>query len=181
LSDRLQVQTDLPLKVIETQRLVLRQLTIEDAAFLFRLLNEPSFLRYIGDRGVRSLEDARRYILNGPVDSYRRYNFGLFLTELKSDGTPIGMCGLVKRIALTDVDLGFAFLPEFWSQGYAAEAAAAVMEYARDTIGLKRVVAITSLDNAGSMRLLGKLGFRFERRITLVGDDQELNLFAVQL
>jgi RimJ/RimL family protein N-acetyltransferase len=175
------VQTDLPVKVIETQRLVLRQLTTEDAAFLFRLLNEPSFLRYIGDRGVRSLEDARRYILKGPADSYRRYTFGLFLTELKSDGTPVGMCGLVKRIALTDVDLGFAFLPEFWSRGYAVEAATAVMDYARDTIGLRRVVAITSLDNAGSMRLLGKLGFRFERRIRLVGDEEELNLFATRL
>lgn len=175
------MQTDLPVNVIETQRLVLRRFTTEDAAFLLRLLNEPSFLRYIGDRGVLSLEDARRYILKGPVDSYRRYHFGLFLTELKSDGTPVGMCGLVKRIALTDVDLGFAFLPEFWSRGYAVEAATAVMDYAGATIGLKRVVAITSLDNAGSMRLLGKLGFRFERRIRLVGDEEELNLFATRL
>ena len=181
MSVPLDVQTDLPVKVIETQRLVLRQLTTDDAAFLFRLLNEPSFLRYIGDRGVRSLEDARKYILKGPMASYRRYNFGLFLTELKSDGTAIGTCGLVKRISLTDVDLGFAFLPEFWAQGYAVEAAGAVMDYARDAIGLKRVVAMTSLDNAGSMRLLGKLGFVFERRIRLVGDEEELNLFATQL
>lgn len=181
MSGRFQAQTDLPVNVIETPRLVLRQFATQDAAFLFRLLNEPSFLRYIGDRGVRSLEDARKYILKGPVDSYRRYNFGLFLTESKSDGTAIGMCGLVKRIALTHVDLGFAFLPEFWSQGYAVEAATAVMDYARDTIGLKRVAAITSLDNAGSMRLLGKLGFMFERRIRLVGDAEELNLFATQL
>lgn len=175
------MQTDLPVNVIETRRLVVRQLTTDDAAFLFRLLNEPSFLRYVGDRGVRSLEDARGYILKGPLESYRRYSFGLFLAQLKSDGTAIGMCGLVKRIALTDVDLGFAFLPEFWSQGYAVEAATAVMDYARDTIGLKRVVAITSLDNAGSMRLLAKLGFGFERRIRLVGDDEELNFFAMQL
>lgn len=171
----------LPVKMIETQRLVLRQLTTDDAAFLFRLLNEPSFLRYIGDRGVRSLEDARQYILKGPVESYRRYDFGLLLAESKSDGTAIGMCGLVKRISLTDVDLGFAFLPEFWSQGYAVEATAAVMDYAKEAIGLKRVVAITSLKNGGSMRLLGKLGFLFERRIRLVGDEEELNLFAVRL
>lgn len=175
------MQTDALLEAIETQRLVLRQLTPDDAAFLFRLLNEPSFLRYIGDRGVRSLEDARNYILKGPMESYRRYGFGLLLTQLKSDGTAIGMCGLVKRIALTDVDLGFAFLPQFWSQGYAVEAATALLDHAKEEVGLKRLVAITSLDNGGSMRLLGKLGFAFERRITLVGDDQELNLFALRL
>ena len=172
---------DLPERVIETQRLVLRQLTADDAAFLFRLLNEPSFLRYIGDRGVRSLEDARKYILKGPVESYRRYGFGLLMTQLKSDGTAIGMCGLVKRISLTDVDLGFAFLPEFWSQGFAVEATTALLDDAKEVVGLKRLVAITSLDNAGSMRLLAKLGFVFERRIRLVGDAEELNLFAVQL
>jgi RimJ/RimL family protein N-acetyltransferase len=172
---------DPPVKVTETERLVLRQLTTDDAAFLLRLLNDPSFLRYIGDRGVRSLDDARKYILKGPMESYRHLGFGLFATQLKSDGVAIGLCGLVKRAALTNVDLGFAFLPEFWSQGYAVEAAAAVMGYARETIGLKRVVAITSVGNAGSMRLLGKLGFVFERRIMLAGDAEELNLFGVQL
>lgn len=169
------------MKVIETDRLVLRRLDVGDAAFLFRLLNEPSFLRHIGDRGVRSLDDARNYILKGPVESYQRYGFGLYLAQLKSDGTPIGTCGLVKRATLYDVDLGYAFLPEFWSKGYALEGTAAVLEYARKTLGFKRVVAITSLDNGGSMRVLGKLGFWFERRIALAGDNQELNLFATRL
>ena len=166
---------------IRTERLVLRRLTEDDAEFVYRLQSEPPFRRYIGDRGVHSVEDGRKYILKGPAESYRRYHFGLLLVQLAASGEPIGMSGLVKRVALTDVDLGFAFLSEHGSKGYAYEAAVALLRHASDVVGLRRVVAITSLDNGNSMRLLGKLGFRFERRVRLVGDTEELNLFALSL
>jgi len=162
--------------VIETARLRLREFTPEDAAFVLRLLNEPSFLRYIGDRGVRSLDDAKRYIADGPVAGYARFGYGLMRVERKSDGATVGMCGVLKRDALPDPDIGFSFLPEHWSQGYALESARAVMRHAREILGLGRIVAITTKDNEPSMRLLEKLGFRFERMIPM--GDEELRLFA---
>ncbi len=164
-------------KVIETDRLILRRLSTDDAEFILELLNEPSFLRFIGDKGVRTLEDARNYILNGPVDMYNRLGFGLYLTELKEDGVPIGICGLIKRDSLEDVDIGFAFLPKFWAKGYAYEAASAVMAYGKNVLGFKRIVAITSPDNDASGRLLEKLGMRFERMIRLSKDADEVRLY----
>ena len=166
-------------RVLETERLVLRRLTGEDAPFMLRLLNEPSWLRFIGDRGVRTLEDARRYILEGPVDMYERLGFGLYATTLKeNDSVPIGICGLVKRDGLEDVDIGFALLPEYWGKGYAREAASAVMDYAKSVVGLTRIVAITSVDNESSARLLGKVGLRFERMTRLAEGGEEVRLFA---
>ncbi len=164
--------------VLETERLVLRRLSTHDAEFILRLLNEPSFLRYIGDRGVRTLEDARAYIAKGPIDSYDRHGFGLFLVSQKEDGAPIGMCGLLRRDALPDVDVGFAFLPAFWGKGYAFESAAAVLSYGREVLGLVRIVAITSPDNEGSIRVLSKLGMRFEGMIRLADNEPEVRLFA---
>jgi RimJ/RimL family protein N-acetyltransferase len=164
--------------VLETDRLVLRWLAVEDAEFILRLVNEPSFIRFIGDKGVRNLDDAREYILNGPVDSYQRNAFGLYLVELKESGAPIGISGLVKRPALTDADIGFAFLPEYWSKGYAVESAAAVLDYAREVLGLGRILAITSLDNDASAKLLGKIGLKFERMVKLSDDGPEIKLFA---
>ena len=164
--------------VLETERLILRRLTVDDAAFIMRLLNEPSFLQHIGDRGVRTQADASQYILTGPIASYERVGFGLFLVELKDSHVPIGICGLLKRDALDDVDVGFAFVPEFWSKGYAFESASAVVAYGRDTHGLKRIVAISSQDNVASINLLVKLGFSFDRMVTLPGDKEELRLFA---
>ena len=164
--------------VLETERLVLRRISTHDAEFILRLLNEPSFLRYIGDRGVRTLEDAQAYISKGPIDSYDRHGFGLFLVSRKHDGVPIGMCGLLKRDALREVDVGFAFLPEFWGHGYAFEAASAVLSYGREVLGLGRIVAITSPDNEGSMRVLTKLGMRFEGMIRLADSEPEVRLFA---
>jgi RimJ/RimL family protein N-acetyltransferase len=166
------------MKVLETDRLVLRRMSVDDAEFELRLLNEPSFLRFIGDRGVRTLEDARAYILKGPVDMYERLGFGLYITELKGEGTPIGICGLVKRDFLEDVDIGFAFLPGFWGQGYASEAAAAVMEHAKGALGLKRIVAITNPENHSSIRLLEKLGLKFDRMIRATADGPEIRLFV---
>lgn len=166
-------------RVLETERLVLRRLTVEDAPFMLRLLNEPSWLRFIGDRGVRTLEDARRYVLEGPVDMYERLGFGLYATTLKEDdANPIGICGLVKRAGLDDVDIGFALLPEHWRKGYAYEAAAAVMAYAKGAVGLTRIVAITSVDNESSARLLEKIGLKFEKLIRLKPDGEEVRLFG---
>ncbi len=166
------------MSVLETERLALREMSVDDAALILELLNEPSFLRYVGDKGVRTLRDARRYVLDGPVASYARLGFGLYLVERKSDGAPMGMCGLLKREELEDVDVGFAFLPEFWARGYATESAAAVVGHARDDLGLGRLLAVTSRDNRASMRVLGKLGFALAGLVKLSDDGEELNLFA---
>jgi RimJ/RimL family protein N-acetyltransferase len=166
-------------RVLETPRLVLRRLSADDAPLIQRLLNEPSFLQYIGDRGVRTIEDARRYIETGPMAMYARVGFGLFLVELKSTGAPIGICGLLKRDTLDDVDIGFAYLPEYWRQGYAYESAASTLEYGRTIHKLSRIVAITSLENPPSVALLEKLGFRFERIIRMTADGEELRLFGL--
>lgn len=166
--------------MLNTRRLSLRELSVDDAAFVLRLLNEPSFIRYIGDRGVRSVTDACKYILDGPVSSYERHGFGLFLIELKNAGVPIGICGLLKREFLDDVDIGFALLPEFRSQGYAFEAASAVIERARAD-GFKKILAITSQDNEASIGLLFKLGFRFERLARVYADEPEVKVFASDL
>jgi ribosomal-protein-alanine N-acetyltransferase len=163
---------------IETGRLALTRLSEDDGEFIIRVLNEPSFLRYIGDRGVRSLEDAHRYIREGPAAGYARYGHGLMRVGLKPAGTPIGMCGVLRRDTLPEPDLGFSLLPEYWAQGYAHEAAAAVMRHARSVLGLGRVLAITTVDNEPSMRLLGKLGFRFDRLVRLGNDPTELRLFV---
>ena len=164
--------------VAETERLRLRPLNVEDAAFVLELLNEPSWLHFIGDKGVRTLEDARTYIATGPMAMYARLGFGLYVTERKSDGAPMGMCGLIKRDGLDDVDIGFAFLPRYWGRGYAHEAAAAVMDFGKRIIGLTRIVAITSPDNEPSARLLEKLGLRFDRMVRLSDDAKEDRLFV---
>lgn len=161
---------------IETERLQLREFTADDADFVLRLVNEPAFLRYIGDRGVRTPDDARRYIADGPVASYARHGHGLMRVLRKADGVEVGMCGVLKRDTLPDPDIGFSFFPEYWSQGYAFESARGVLRHARETLGLSRILAITTPDNEPSMRLLGKLGFRFDRMVNLGGE--ELRLFV---
>ncbi len=168
------------MKVLETNRVILRWISPDDAEFILGLLNEPSWLRFIGDRGVRTLEDARGYILKGPVEMYARYGFGLYVVELKENGSPIGICGLIKRDFLDDVDVGFAFLPHYWQQGYGYESASAVIAYGTGVIGLKRIVAITALDNHSSARLLEKLGLRFEQMISYPDDGADVRLFTVE-
>src|SRR5687768_12396838 len=133
--------------LLETDRLILRELTLDDAPFILTLLNDPSFIRYINDKNVRNLEDARQYMLNGPMASYAQNGFGLHLVELKDSAVPIGVCGLLKREELPDPDIGFAFLPDYWGKGFALESASAVMNDARERLGLKRVLAIVSHDN----------------------------------
>lgn len=169
------------MSVLETERLTLRQMTNDDAPFILELLNEPSFIQNIGDRKVRTLEDAWSYILNGPVKSYEKNGFGLYLVALKTTNESIGMCGLIKRDGLEDVDIGYALLPRFWSKGYAVEAARAAKEYAKDVIELKRLVAIVDPANEGSIRVLEKIGLRYEKMIRLSADDIELKLFGVEL
>ena len=148
---------------------------------MLRLLNEPSFIENIGDRGVRTADDARAYISNGPVASYERHGFGLWMVELRESGAPVGICGLLKREALEDADLGYALLPEFWSRGYALEAASAVKAYAREGLGLKRLAAIVDAGNQSSIRLLERIGFRYEGMVRLSDDAPELKLFASDL
>jgi len=164
--------------ILETDRLRLRKLSTDDAEFILRLLNEPSFIQNIGDKGVRTRDDARSYILNGPVASYEKFGFGLWLVETRDSATPIGMCGLLKRDALEDVDIGYALVPEFWSRGYALESASAVLSHASKTLGMKRVVAITDPDNQSSIRLLEKMGFGFEKMIRLSEGAPEIKLFG---
>ncbi|MCW8127285.1 GNAT family N-acetyltransferase [Microbulbifer halophilus] len=163
--------------LLQTSRLTLRELSEDDAPLLSAVLNDPDFIRNVGDRGVRTDEDARRYIIDGPMAMYQTHNFGMYKVEL-ADGTAIGLCGLVKRDGLDDVDIGFAFLPDYRKQGYAQEAAEAVMEYGRDVIGLERIIAIAHPDNESSIRLLEKLGLQVERTIKLPREDEELVLMA---
>lgn len=173
--------TRCPMQILETERLVLRQLNSRDAAFILRLVNEPSWLRYIGDKGVSTTEDAENYIRTGPGDMYRRLGFGLWLVALKPAMDPIGICGLLKRDTLDDVDIGFALLPEFCRNGYTFEAATATLRHAKTRLELDRVVAITTPDNTASCGLLEKLGFGLEKLVQLAPDDDVLRLYSLSL
>ena len=166
--------------VLETQRLTLRHATSDDAEFMLRLLNEPSFIRFIGDRGVRTLDDAERYIADRLVGSYERHGYGLYVVERREEPGPIGICGLVKRDALPDADIGFAFLPEFWSAGYAYESAAAVKQHALSALGMARLLAITNDDNVASIRLVEKLGLAYVRMTELAPGEAPVRLFALE-
>ena len=167
--------------VFATPRLLLRHFTTEDAAFIYELVNTPAWKQYIGDLGIDSVDAARGYIETTLLGLYRRHGFGFYAMERASDGEFVGMCGLIKREALDDVDLGFALLEQFAGQGLAHEAAAATLAYARDTLGLARVGAITHPDNARSARLLERLGMRYERLVQLAADAQPLRFYAVSL
>ncbi|MGH9442568.1 MAG: GNAT family N-acetyltransferase [Thermoanaerobaculia bacterium] len=166
------------MKELETERLFLRRLTPGDAGFVLELLNDPDWLRFIGDRGVRTLEDARDYIVKGPMEMYAQFGLGLLLVEMKEGHAPAGICGLIRRESLEDVDLGFAFLPAFRGKGFAYESAAAALAYGVGVLRLPRIVAITSPENDRSAKLLEKLGFRFEKMIRLSGETEDARLFA---
>jgi RimJ/RimL family protein N-acetyltransferase len=169
------------LQILETERLVLRELGDNDAPFILQLVNEPSWVRFIGDKGIKTVEAARGYIQKGPVEMYARFGFGLWLVELKEERVPIGICGLIKRESLDDIDIGFAFLPAYWRRGYAFESASATMSYGKNKFGLKRLVAVMAPDNNASDRLLGKLGFRFERMVQLSNGAPEVKLYAAAI
>jgi RimJ/RimL family protein N-acetyltransferase len=165
----------------ESARLTFRRLELGDAPFLIELLNEPSFIEHIGDRGVRSVDDAHRYLREGPFAMYERYGFGLWRVARRTDDEPIGMCGLLKREALPDFDLGYAYLPRHWGQGYALEAARATMRDAARRFGLRRVIGIVSPGNTASIRLLERLGMRFEGDFPLDSREPEVKLYGCTL
>jgi len=164
--------------ILETERTILREVTADDAEFILDLLNQPSFIRNIGYRNVRTTREARDYIESRFTGNYKNFGFGMWAVELKETNAPIGICGFVKREGLPDADIGFAFLPQYESKGYAYESANGTMEYGRNVLNLHRVLAITSKDNESSGRLLGKLDFKFECLIVLPGADEELKLFS---
>jgi [ribosomal protein S5]-alanine N-acetyltransferase len=167
-----------PVEVLSTARLKLRHLTLDDAAFMLELLNEKPFRENIGDRGVRSITDAKTYLAKGAIASYQDFGFGLYAVEQKDSAEPIGICGLSKRESLDHPDLGFALLQKFHGQGYAQESAEAVMHYARNTLNLRRIEAITKPQNRASILLLEKLGFHFEKTIRMPGESADTSLFA---
>jgi len=169
------------LNVIETERLNLREMSVGDAASVLEILNDPGFKRFVGDRGVRTREAAARYIEERFVESYRQHGFGLWLVETKDEGVPVGICGLLKRKELNVVEVGYAFLPPFRSRGYAFEAASAALRHARDVLGLPRLYAVVNPDNAVSIRVLEKLGMKFERAVRLSAEESEVNLFSTDL
>jgi [ribosomal protein S5]-alanine N-acetyltransferase len=164
--------------ILKTARLTLRELTLGDAAFIVRLLNEPDFIRFIADRHIRNEDDAIRYLDEGPMLSYARNGFGLWCVERSTDRTPIGMCGLIRREALSDVDIGYAYLAEHYGQGYATEAARAVLAYGRQVLALPRIVAIVDPANARSIHVLEKIGLCFDSVRRLPGDAEDVKLFA---
>jgi RimJ/RimL family protein N-acetyltransferase len=166
--------------VLTTERLALRRLELDDAPFVIELVNEPGWLQHIGDKGVHSIEDAHRYLRTGPLESYAKNGFGLYLVERKMDGAPIGMCGLVKRDALEYADIGFAFLARVARQGYAHEAATAVVAHAK-SLGLPKLLAITTPTNRPSQNVLRKVGLRFDREITMPAGTEVLHLFVADL
>ncbi len=165
--------------VAETARLRLQQMRTEDAGFLLQLMNQPAYHAFIGDRGLRSVADAEGYLESGLMAMYREFGFGLYLVVSKHNDEPMGICGLVQRETLPGVDIGFAFLSEFWGQGYAGEAAQSVIDLARNRFGLKQLLAITAIDNAASVKLLQKLEFTLEQILTIEGE--QLNLFVRSL
>jgi RimJ/RimL family protein N-acetyltransferase len=166
------------MNVLETERLVLRQLTTDDADFILELMNEPSFIRFVADRGLRTTADAAQFLRERILSSYEQFGFGFYRVALKESGEPIGICGLVKRETLEHADVGFSVLQRFCGKGFAYEAAAAVMHYGRTVLGLAQIIAVTAPDNQISMRLLEKLGLKYQRKIHLPGYGPESLLFG---
>ena len=163
---------------IETDRLILSEFSLDDAPFILEMLNDPAWLQFIGDRGVKTLDDARDYIVNKLQKSFKELDFGMLIVKLKDGEISIGTCGLLKRDYLEDLDLGFAFLPSSRGKGYAFEAASATINYGKENLGLKRILAFTDADNFASIKLLGKLGLEFERLVDFPDDDAEIQLYG---
>lgn len=160
----------MPPTLPETERFRLRELRADDGAFALALLNDPDFLAYIGDRGVRDADQARAYLLEGPIASYARHGFGMWAVEMKHDGSLAGMCGLVRRELLPGPDLGYAFLPQWRGQGLAREAARLTLEIAFGPLALPRVLAIVTIGNVASRHLLESLGMRLQGPRALDGE-----------
>ena len=168
------------MRIISTSRLELLEICEADAAFILELFNTPSWLKFIGDRNLRTEEDAKKYIINRLMPSYKIFGFGFYLTKLKEENVPIGICGIVKRDFLEHVDIGFAFLPQYEGKGYGYESAAGVVNYALTTLGIETLAGIANSDNKSSIALLEKLGFRFKKMILLPNETEEIMLFINQ-
>ncbi|HXG83284.1 MAG TPA: GNAT family N-acetyltransferase [Pyrinomonadaceae bacterium] len=166
------------MKILETERLILREIVEADAEFIYDLVNQLSFIKNIGNRNIYTIERARDVIENRYRQSYKQFGYGLWAVELKENGAPIGFCGFIKRDFLPDADIGFAFLPQYERRAYAFESASAAMRYGRERLNLTRVLAITSKDNEASCRLLEKLGFRFERFIKMPDAEEDIKLYS---
>lgn len=164
--------------VIETERLILRKFTLDDATFMLELLNTPMWLRFIGDRGVRTIEEAENYLSDGNIKSYQEYGFGFYVVVIKGTNESIGICGIKKREELVDIDIGFGFLPQFIGKGYGYEAASATLDYALNFLKIKRIVAIVDPENVASISLIKKIGLQFEKMIQLSQNDILLMLFS---
>lgn len=164
--------------MLHTPRLLIDPLTEDDASFMLALLNDPDFIEHIADRGVRTLDQARQYLRDGPLMSYRENGFGLWAVRPRGGGEPLGICGLVQRPTLSDVDIGYGFLPAARGRGLALEAAQAVLDYARGPLGLKRLVAIVTPANRASRSLLDHLGFAYESMIQLTPEAEALCLYG---
>ena len=163
--------------IVETERLILQKLTLEDADFIYELVNDPDWIKYIGDRNVRNLDDARKYISDRIIKSYEQFGFGLYLVKEKETGLSTGLCGLLKRDYLNNPDIGFALLPQFRGKGYIFESASAVIEYGKKNFGIKKLSAITQTDNLSSIKALNNLGFKFSKNIKPPDEEEEINLF----
>lgn len=170
-----------PFIISETDRLTLRHLVREDAEFILRLLNEPSWIEFIGDKNINNLNDAKKYIELSAITLYQQFGFGLFLVSTKDNDTPLGLCGLMQRDNLDHADLGYAFLPEFWGKGFAFEAVESVLDYAKNTHQLSQVLALTKASNASSIKLLHKAKFTFDRELKLMDDKENLQIYQLQL
>ena len=168
------------MKILDIERLTLRTIAPDDAAFYYELVNDPTWLAHIGDKGIRSVEGARRAIIDGPCLMQQTYGHSLYVMERKSDGAPLGLCGLIKRDSLPDVDIGYAIRPAYFGQGYTHEAARAVVDYARVQLRLKRLLGITAPGNNSSIQLLGKLGFGFVENKPLPPDGRSTNIYCLE-
>ncbi|MYM74338.1 GNAT family N-acetyltransferase [Duganella sp. FT134W] len=169
------------MKILDTERLRLRTITPDDAAFYYALVNDPSWIEHIGDKGIRSVEGARIAIIDGPCAMQQRLGHSLYVMERKSDGQALGLCGLIKRDSLPDVDIGYAIRPAYFGQGYTYEAASAVVAYARDVLGMKRLMGITNPHNTVSINLLAKLGLTFIEHKPLPPDNRPTNIYQLAL
>ena len=169
------------MKILDTERLTLRTIEPDDAAFYYELVNDPTWLEYIGDKGIRSIEGARTAIIDGPCVMQQVHGHSLYVMERKSDGKPLGLCGLIKRDSLPEVDIGYAIRPAYFGQGYTYEAAESVVAYARDVLRMKRLMGITNPANAVSIKLLGKLGLTFIEHKVLPPDNRPTNIYQLDL
>ena len=164
--------------ILETHRLQLAEADLNDAEFIFKLLNSPNWIQYIGDRGIKTLDDAKKYIQNSLIKSYTENDFGLYVMKRKDMHETIGLCGLIKRDELEHPDIGFAILPEFENKGYTCEAAAAILKHADEKLKLKTILAITSKENVKSIKVLEKIGLHYTSLTTLPNEDIEILLYS---